>query len=178
MNKIHPVAGAVAAAVFAGACAAISSSPRPQAPQNLNPPKDLVLDGRLTAAGVQVYECMPSKDDPARWVWVFRRPEAELFDSAGRPAGKHYEGPSWEAPDGSIVKAEVVARSDAPDAGAIPLLLLRSTVNQGGGRFGKVRQIQRLETEGGKAPAEPCVRSHPAARVPYKATYYFYVPAA
>jgi hypothetical protein len=178
MKKMQPVAGAIAAAAFAGACAALSSSPRPAAPENLNPPKDLVLESRLTAAGFQVYECVPSKDDPARWVWVFRRPEADLFDTAGKPAGKHYEGPVWEAPDGSTVKAEVVARGDAPDAGAIPLLLLRSTANRGSGRFANVRQIQRLETVGGQAPAGPCVRSHPTARVPYKATYYFYVPAA
>jgi hypothetical protein len=91
--------------------------------------------------------------------------------------GKHYGGPTWEAPDGSTVVAEVRARADASDTAAIPLLLLRAKHTTGKGVFARVRSIQRLQTMGGKAPSQPCTQDKVAqvARVPYKATYYFYV---
>jgi len=72
------------------------------------------------ARGVQIYECKASKDDATRLEWVFKAPEAELFDSAGNRIGKHYAGPTWESSDGSRVVGEVKAKADAPSPDAIP----------------------------------------------------------
>jgi hypothetical protein len=149
----------------------------PGVPESLRPPADQVLAVEAQAAGVQIYECSAGKEDPARWEWVFKSPEAELSDTAGRKIGKHYAGPTWESTDGSTVVGEVNARSDSPDSGAIPWLLLGAKSSSGSGAFSEVKSIQRLQTVGGKAPSAPCGRENggEVARVPYKAVYYFYV---
>ena len=108
--------------------------------------------------------------------WVFKAPEAELFDKASRKIGKHYAGPTWESTDGSAVVGEVKARDAGPDPSAIPWLLLAAKSNSGRGVLSQVKSIQRLQTVGGKAPSAPCTRDTvgQVARVPYKAVYYFY----
>ena len=72
---------------------------------------------------------------------------------------------------------EVKAKDAGPDANAIPWLLLSAKSTTGNGVFGKIQSIQRLHTIGGKAPADGCNQAQPGmeTRVPYKATYYFYV---
>ena len=129
------------------------------------------------AAGVQIYDCMPGKDDPARFEWVFRAPEADLFDAAGKKIGKHYAGPTWASNDGSKVVGEVKARDDGPDVNAIPWLLLSAKSTSGVGALGKTVSVQRLQTVGGKAPSGGCSPSQAdkEVRVPYSAMYYFYV---
>jgi len=121
--------------------------------------------------------CSASQDQAARFECVFKAPEAELLDRAGRRIGKHYAGPTWVSTDGSAVVGEVKARDAGPDPSAIPWLLLSAKSNSGAGVFGRVNSIQRLQTVGGKAPSAPCSRDNAqqVARVPYKAAYYFYV---
>src|SRR5574342_445076 len=75
----------------------------PQVPEALKAPATQVLLLETQAVGVQIYECKASKEDPTRFEWVFKAPEAELFDSAGKKIGKHYAGPTWELNDGSKV---------------------------------------------------------------------------
>jgi hypothetical protein len=149
----------------------------PDAPEALRPPADQVLALEAHATGVQIYECAASPDQPARFEWVFKAPEAELFDRTGRKVGKHYAGPTWESTDGSAVVGEVKARDGGPDPSAIPWLLLSTKSNSGAGVFSQVKSIQRLQTVGGKAPSAPCSKDNAqqVARVPYKAAYYFYV---
>lgn len=65
--------------------------------------------------------------------WVFKAPEANLFDAKGLQVGTHFAGPSWKAGDGSVVVGEVASRADAPDTGAIPWLLLRAKSKEGTG---------------------------------------------
>jgi hypothetical protein len=134
----------------------------------------MVLEARAT--GVQIYECTASRDQPGHFEWVFKAPEAELFDEAGRKVGKHYAGPTWEALDGSKVVGEVKAHDDGPDRNAIPWLLLSARSNSGTGVLSQIKSVQRLQTVDGKAPAAPCGRDNAqqVARVPYKAAYYFY----
>lgn len=139
----------------------------PQAPEALRPPAGQHLAMELLATGVQIYECVASE-------WKFKGPEATLIDRTGRPMGTHYGGPTWKAPDGSLVVGEVRAKAPAAAANAIPHLLLGAKSTSGTGSFGRVSMIQRLETVGGIAPAEPCTGAQ-VARVPYTATYYFYV---
>jgi hypothetical protein len=158
-------------------CAISLAVSPPETPESLRPPADQVLALEANATGVQIYECSANKDQPERFEWVFKAPEAELSDRTGRKLGKHYGGPTWESTDGSAVVGEVKARGDSPDPSAIPWLLLSAKSNSGTGVFSRVKSIQRLQTVGGKAPSAPCGRdSAPqVVRVPYKATYYFYV---
>ena len=82
----------------------------------------------LVADGVQVYACEAREQ---RYAWVFRGPEATLFDADGRQVGTHGAGPSWKLADGSSVVAEKAAQAPSPDAHAIPWLLLRVTSHDG-----------------------------------------------
>ena len=161
--------------ILAGCVTAPMPTP-PAVPESLAVPAQQILSRKFQADGVQIYECKSSHDAPARMDWVFRAPEAQLRDSAGHIAGRHYAGPTWEANDHSKVVAEVRARIAAPDPDAIPWLLLSATSTTGSGVFGHTMSIQRLNTSGGKAPLSGCDQAHDGqeARVPYKADYFFY----
>jgi hypothetical protein len=128
--------------------------------------------------GVQIYDCTAQAGDPAKFVWTFKAPEANLTNEHGEKIAKHYAGPTWEANDGSKVVGEVQQKADAPQPGAVPWLLLKAKVNEGIGMFAKVTYIQRVDTESGVAPAAGCDQAHvnTEARMDYKANYYFYVP--
>lgn len=149
----------------------------PSVPENLRTPATEVLSLETDATGVQIYECIAGKEESTRFEWIFKAPEADLFDRAGSKIGKHYSGPTWESTDGSKVVGEVKARDNGPDPNAIPWLLLRTKSTSGTGVFSQVTSIQRLNTVGGRAPTEACNQAHAGkvARVGYKATYYFYV---
>jgi Protein of unknown function (DUF3455) len=158
---------------------AISSAATPPViPGALTVPGTHVLALETQATGVQIYVCNARKDDPTRFEWVFKAPEAELFGSNGKKIGIHYAGPTWEANDGSTVVGELKARDIGPDPSAIPWLLLSGKSTSGDGIFSQTQSIQRLQTVGGKAPAEGCNQAQVGQemRVPYKATYYFFVP--
>ena len=149
----------------------------PSVPENLRTPANEVLSLETEAAGVQIYECNASKEAPTRFEWIFKAPEADLFDRAGNKVGKHYAGPTWESNDGSKVVGEVKARDDGPDPNAIPWLLLSAKSTSGTGVFSQIKSIQRVHTVGGRAPAEACGQAQAGkmARVGYKAEYYFYI---
>ena len=149
----------------------------PGVPETLKVPATQVLSLETQATGVQIYECKVSKDDPMRFEWVFKAPEAELFDSTGKRIGRHYAGPTWEADDGSKVVGEVRARDNGPDPNAIPWLLLSAKSTSGHGVFSQTQSIQRVHTAGGKAPEEGCNQAQAGkeTRVPYNAKYYFYI---
>ena len=138
-----------------------------QVPQTLQPGAGESLALVVPAKGVQIYECRDAK-------WAFVAPDAELFDRAGKKIGTHYAGPHWEAADGSKVVASVKARADAPQAGAIPWLLLSAKSVGGDGAFSKVSSIQRVSTVGGVAPAGACSQPGARASVRYSADYYFF----
>lgn len=173
------IASAIAgSAALLVSCAASQIGTTPMVPDKLKAPAGQVLSLEAQATGVQIYECNSSKTDPTRFEWIFKAPEADLFDSLGRRIGKHYAGPTWESNDQSKVVGEVRARDDGPDADAIPWLLLTAKSTSGKGIFGQAQSIQRVRTVGGKAPAQGCSRGQAGSelRVPYTATYYFYVP--
>jgi hypothetical protein len=111
-----------------------------------------------TGKGVQIYSCKDSQ-------WVFQAPEATLFDTSGKEIGTHGAGPVWKFRDGRFVKGTVVAKSDAPEPGNIPWLLLKGE--------GSFEFIRRSETRGGAAPAGSCDAGK-TVRVDYSATYTFY----
>jgi hypothetical protein len=128
------------------------------------------------AVGVQIYECKARADDPSRFDWSLKAPEATLFDAGNKPIGKHYAGPTWESADGSKVVGQLKAKDPGPDAKAIPWLLLDAKSVSGEGVFAKTTAIQRLDTSGGLAPEQGCTQDRVGeqARVDYKARYVFY----
>ena len=175
-NKI--IIGLVALFSFAGL--ALASNPvakagddarQPDLPpvcSNLQAPPGNKVSFHVYALGVQIY----------RWngaSWDFVAPAANLFADAGfhGQVGNHYAGPTWESNSGSKV---IARRLDgcSPDLNAIPWLLLQTVSTDGPGIFRKVTYIQRVNTIGGLAPANPGSFVGAEARVPYTAEYYFY----
>jgi hypothetical protein len=130
---------------------------------------------RLTGVGVQIYTCTSTAAGPA---WTFVAPQAKLLDQTTE-AGIHGAGPMWTLKDGSSVKGQVVGTKPSPDADAIPWLLLKALGPKGPGALAQVAYIRRSDTSGGKAHAVGCDAAHLGAtdRVPYTATYTFYVGA-
>ena len=169
--------GSLSLVALLSGCVSSPANKPPNTPESLRPPANQVLALKALATGVQIYACSASQDQPAGFEWVFRAPEAELFDEKGRKVGKHYAGPTWESTDGSTVVGEVKARDGGPDPSAIPWLLLSAKSNSGSGVFSQIKSVQRLQTVEGKAPSAPCGRDNAqqVVRVPYKAAYYFYV---
>jgi hypothetical protein len=155
-------------------CATAQTLAPPEVPATLRPAAGQSVYLEALATGVQIYECSQRPD--SSYEWAFRAPEASLADRSGHPLGKHYAGPTWESSDGSNVVGEVQAKDPGPKPSAIPWLLLAAKANNGSGTFAVAKSIQRVATEGGVAPAEPCTGSNlkQVARVPYTATYYFY----
>lgn len=166
---IHRFAGLVmclAASFSAGA---------QQAPQELRPPSNEQLLLQVHAKGDQIYTC---KEGVTQFAWTLKAPEAQLTDKDGKPFGKHYAGPTWEANDGSRITGKAAANAPSPDNDSIPWLLVTVVSHSGEGVLARVTSIQRLNTKGGRAPASGCDRAHAGQdlRVPYTADYLFYAP--
>ena len=118
----------------------------------------------------------------------FQSPDANPNDAA--PSPLPFGSATWQSSlDTSKVWAQVLhansipAGSDpiCPNAGSIPCLLLQSIGSQsgtaGGTILSKTTFIQRLNTQGGVAPADGCSTSADVGTqilVPYAADYYFY----
>lgn len=167
-------------ALAMAACTAPPTRPAPDVPASIRTPASQVLFWEARATGVQIYECAARTDQPATFEWTFRAPEANLVDPAGKPIGRHYGGPTWESNDGSKVVADVKGRAPAPDASAIPWLLLGTKSTVGRGVLTQTASIQRVDTTGGLAPNLACNAENAKrmARVPYTATYYFFREAS
>jgi hypothetical protein len=165
-------------ATFLIPCAAESPKPDPMpvVPDSVKVPLTESLSFAAKAKGVQIYECRAKKDDPSKYEWVFKGPQAELFDEQGNKTGRHYGGPTWESNDGSKVVGELKGNADSNDAGAIPWLLLSAKTHEGGGVLSAVTYIQRVNTAGGKPP-EICDERFAGKefKAPYTAVYLFYV---
>jgi hypothetical protein len=146
-----------------------------QVPQQLQAPGNEQLFLQVHAKGDQVYTC---KGDGAQFTWTLKAPDAQLFDKDGKPFGKHFAGPSWEANDGSRVTGKAVANAPSPDPDSIAWLLVKIISHDGSGVLSPATTIQRLNTKGGRPPASGCDASHAGqeVRVPYSANYLFYAP--
>jgi Protein of unknown function (DUF3455) len=166
------IRGFVSATVLAAASSVLAAQ---QVPPQLQPPAGEQLLLQVHAKGDQVYTC---KSDLTDFIWTLKAPDAQLFYKDGKPFGRHFAGPSWEATDGSRVKGEAVAVAPSPDANSIPWLLVNIVSHDGTGILSRATTIQRLNTKGGKAPASGCNASHVGQelRVPYSADYLFYAP--
>ena len=111
-------------------------------PAATRPPVSFSAYLETPAKGVQIYA--GGKNDAGENVWLHKGPEATLFDSEGRPFGKHYGGPTWEAPNGDKVAGALKASVPAPRPGDIPWLLLDIRSREGEGVFAQAKAILRV----------------------------------
>ncbi len=130
----------------------------------------------LTAEGKgnQIYKCTQT-GEMVKWTLV--APEAQLFVGDDL-VGTHGAGPSWTV-QGGTVHGRMLKSESAPDAGAVPWLLLQATGAEGKGPMTTVTYIVRNATKGGAAKEEGCDVGHvgEVSRMPYSATYTFYAAA-
>jgi hypothetical protein len=164
MNKLIPAAALL---LLATAGTALAD------PASVAPPEGTKLILSAQAEGVQIYACQ-TKDQG--FAWVFKSPEAALFDQSGRQILQHFAGPSWKSDDGTTLVGELVAKVDAPTPDTIPWLLLKAKSHEGTGALAKAGFIRRIDTKGGNAPTSGCDKADVGkeARVRYSAIYEFY----
>jgi hypothetical protein len=172
------IAGAALCAGLLAACASPSSAPGGVAqavPAALKPADNERAVFTWYAVGSQIYECRA--DGKGAWAWVFVAPEADLFNQKDEKVGTHGAGPHWTALDGSRTVGTVKARANGERAADIPLLLLTARSSGGTGRMAAVTSVQRLNTEGGNAPATGCASPLDAGKrikEGYTADYVFF----
>ncbi|WP_426434516.1 DUF3455 domain-containing protein [Bradyrhizobium genosp. P] len=155
---------------FAGLSLSAVSALAQDIPAKLVPPQPRHLVGEYIAKGVQIYVCTVKGSASE---WEFKAPEAELIDAQGELFARHYAGPTWEARDGSKVVGKILASGPAPNASAIPWLLL-SANSSGSGVLAGTRFIQRFDTSGGVGPTGACLTAGTERRTEYSAHYIFY----
>jgi hypothetical protein len=128
------------------------------------------------AVGVQIHACIASGGS---YRWNLVAPRADLFDQNGKFLGTHFGGPSWQAKDGSLVKAALEGRATV-DPTAIDWFLLRVTsaaAGTDGDRLTGTTFIQRVQTTGGLAPAPEACNAETLGdieEIPYTAVYVFW----
>ena len=160
------------------ACTALSAAAvarAPAIPTEIQVPSGEQLVLKAHATGFQVYACTVAADQSVSW--ALKAPEAELRDRRGALVGKHFAGPTWEYKDGSRVGGKAASHADSPERDSIPWLLVSATTHSGDGLFARVSSIQRINTHGGKPPADTECTTEKAgaeARVRYSADYLFY----
>jgi hypothetical protein len=161
-DRVSRVTIAIAACVASAAAFAASSIDPPQAEPVLT----------TTASGVQVYSCEYDAQDHLGW--VFKNPQATLYDARGQELIRHSAGPSWEADDGSRIVGHVIAQTPSATAASVPQLLLETRSTAASGMLSAIRYVQRVNTVGGTMPAAPCSAEHELGSSPYIANYIFY----
>ena len=128
------------------------------------------------AVGVQIYACSATPNGPK---WALVAPRADLYGDNGMLLATHFGGPTWQARDGSWVKAQRVDGVTV-DPTAIPWLLLKATVKAAGpdgDRLAGTTYIQRLATTGGLEPAAAECDADVVGterEIPYTADYRFW----
>ena len=128
------------------------------------------------AAGDITYQCRAKKDIEGQFEWVFIGPNAGLKDRGGKVVGRYYGPPAtWESTDGSKVTGAQLAISPA-ESGSIPFQLVKANPAMGMGRMQGVSYIQRVNTQGGVAPASMCSTGNVDQKqvVRYRADYIFW----
>jgi len=160
-------------AIVAGILIGVGAPPVTANQTGVAPPEGSALLLEAPADGVQIYTC---EAKGSLFQWIFKAPEANLFDKQGRQIGTHFAGPTWKMADGSAIVGEVVAKADAPERGAIEWLLLRAKAHEGQGILGEAAFIRRTDTKGGIAPTAGCDANHVAeqVRMRYSAVYQFF----
>lgn len=132
---------------------------------------------RLRAQGAQLFRC-ERLGLGSKWSygWIYRQPEADLFDATGRFVGSHGANFTFEHNDGSLLVGRVLGHDEAARTEDLPWLLL-ATRAHGQGAFAKVDYVQRVNTRGGMPP-QRCSpnEQNQLLRVGFSADFIFYKP--
>lgn len=147
----------------------------PAIPETIQVPSGNKAMMTVHAKGDQVYQCTMDKGS---YAWVLQAPDAGLFDDQGLRVGSHYAGPTWQYKDGSRVVGRVLKKIEAASENSIAWLLVEIVAHKGKGALSDVTYINRINTQGGLAPASGCDPNHlgAEARSAYTADYVFYAP--
>lgn len=160
-----------------GLLAALALSPMALAmdvPKSVAVPEGNKVAMETVGVGEIKWAC-EAKDDGTMG-WVFKGPDAALNDADGEQVGKYYGPPAtWEAMDGSKITGKQLGVEPNGD-GNIPLQLVQANPAEGEGHMMGVTYVQRLNTQGGAAPAMACDEAHKdkVEIVTYQADYLFY----
>lgn len=171
---------ATAAVLLIAACGSMApmmpSYSQANLPATVQVPAGNKVAMETVGRGDITYQCSAKKDMAGQFEWVFVGPDAKLMDRGGKQVGRYYGPPAtWEAMDGS--KLTAVQLAVAPNMpGSIPLQLVKGNPAMGSGAMQGVTYIQRVNTQGGVAPAAPCTAANLSAKqvVKYQADYIFY----
>jgi hypothetical protein len=130
------------------------------------------------AVGVQKYKAQQvAGSNPAVYEWVFVAPQADLYDVTNTKVGTHSAGPDWQlsATDSMFGQSFSPAKTaTAANPTSIDwLLLMPKTGKTPTGIFADVSYVQRIATNGGKAPTTPPANATDEVDVPYTAVYRF-----
>ncbi|MEM5345660.1 DUF3455 domain-containing protein [Paraburkholderia azotifigens] len=159
------------ATVIVSILSACATTPADPVSSSIDPPQaERVMT--LVASGVQTYSC--EFDAQHHLSWVFKSPQATLYDERGHAAVWHIAGPTWGAQDGSRITGRVLAQRASETPASIPQLLLETHSTSGVGVLSVVRYVQRVHTVGGLMPTAPCSTEHENGSSPYFADYVFY----
>ena len=151
--------------------------------------------------GTQNYVCTTSATSVSGFAFSLFTPEATLFNDEGKQLVTHFfspnSDPTVKPPEAGTIR---VTWEDSRDSSRVWAMLLQQSTDEkfvqkgavawlklqtvgvdagttGSGRLTKVTFIQRLDTEGGLAPASGCSTFEDLGRrafVPYSADYFFY----
>lgn len=179
MQKTTSLALALTAVVTLSACAGMA--PAPVFSQDTLPDAVKVPAGHRVAletvgVGEITYECRAKATDASAFEWAFVGPRADLNSRAGQKLGTYYGPPAtWASDDGSRITGTQVAIAPATP-GSIPLQLVKANPASGPGAMMHVSFVQRVATQGGVAPAQPCSAATAGRKevVKYQADYIFW----
>src|SRR5471030_461289 len=133
-DRAGRVAALMVLSVASTAASAASSIDPPQAERVVT----------TTASGVQVYSC--EYDAQHHLGWVFKNPQATLYDTSGQALIRHSAGPSLEADDGSRIVGHVIAQTPSETTASVPQLLLETHSTAASGMLSAIRYVQRVNT--------------------------------
>ncbi len=143
-----------------------------------NPPTGNARVATFFADGFQKYKAQEIlNSNPVAYQWVFVAPLADLYDATNKKVGTHSAGPNWQlSPADSMFGQSFSPPRTAPatESNSIDwLLLMPKTGKPPTGFFANVSYVQRVATNGGKAPATPPTNASETANVHYTAIYRF-----
>ena len=174
-SKLRPLAVVVLPFALA-ACSGMGMMTAPEVPAAIAVPAGNKLAFQYKGSGLLNYECRAKAEAASGAEWALASPDAALRDKNDALVGKYYGGPTWEHADGSKVTGKQLAVSPAPTTGNIPWQLVQANPATGSGVMTGVTYIQRINTNAGVAPAEPCSAAVAGkkSQVRYSADYLFY----
>lgn len=152
--------GMVPLLVLAVTANAQTSRSKPEVPEALRISAGETQVLHAQASGAQIYVCTSSSDGKPQW--TLKAPDAELRDEQGKVIGHHGAGPSWKHSDGSEVTATATARVDAPEAQAVPWLLLRAVNHVGHGVLARVSRTCSASIRTAGSLRRPCNATAPS----------------